>query len=90
MNKYIVLLKDFVTEKKSAEEFEEQFLQLFKNESDLLSPREFQILDQLFSDVDAYCSNPELIEDPWFDLSEAQLRVSARNTLDKLVKLTSV
>jgi hypothetical protein len=44
----------------------------------------------LFADVDAYCSPPDLIEDPRFDIGEAQLQVSARETLDKFLKLTTV
>jgi hypothetical protein len=44
----------------------------------------------LFADVDAYCSAPDLIEDPRFDIGEAQLQGSARETLDKFLKLTTV
>jgi hypothetical protein len=44
----------------------------------------------LFADVDAYCSPPDLIEDPRFDIGEAQLQVSARKTLDKFLKLTTL
>jgi hypothetical protein len=52
--------------------------------------RNFQSLDKLFADVDAYCSAPDLIEDPRFDSGEAQLQVSARETLDIFLKLTTV
>lgn len=86
MEKYIALLKDFVDRKISADEFEQQFLGLFKSDG-VFSGTEFQILDKLFSDVDAYCSDPDLIEDPRFDISENELRASAQETLDKLVKL---
>jgi hypothetical protein len=86
MEKYIALLKYFVARKISADEFEQQFLGLFKSDS-VISGTEFQILDKLFSDVDAYCSDPDLIQDPRFDISENKLRASAQETLDKLVKL---
>lgn len=87
MENYITLLKDFVVGKISADEFEQQFLQLFKGDSKLLPGREFEILDKLFSDVDAYCSDSELIEDPRFDIGEAELRASAQEALEELVRL---
>ena len=90
MEKYIKLLQSFADSKISADQFEQQFLQMFKSDNNLQPGREFQILDKLFSDVDAYCSDPDLIEDPRFDIGEVQLQVSAQETLDKLLKLTPV
>lgn len=90
MDKYIKLLEEFAGNKISADEFEQRFLQLFKSDNNLQPGREFKILDKLFANVDAYCSDPDLIEDPRFDIGEVQLRVSAQETLDQLVKLTSV
>ncbi|HLO50374.1 MAG TPA: colicin immunity domain-containing protein [Kamptonema sp.] len=90
MDKYIKLLQEFVGSNISADEFEQRFIQLFKNDNNLQPGREFKILDKLFADVDAYCSDPDLIEDPRFDIGEAQLQVSAEKTLDKLVNLTTV
>ncbi|MEG4582791.1 colicin immunity domain-containing protein [Microcoleus sp. MON1_C5] len=64
---------------------------MFKSDNNLQSAgRKFQILYKLFAEVDAYCSAPDLIEDPRFDIGEAQLEVSARETLDKFLKLTTV
>ena len=90
MEKYIKLLQNFAGRKINADEFEQRFLQLFKGDNNLQPGREFQILDKLFADVDAYCSDPDLIEDPRFDIGEVQLQVSAQETLDKLLKLTTV
>jgi hypothetical protein len=90
MEKYIKLLQSFADSKINADQFEQQFLQLFKSDNNLQPGREFQILDKLFADVDAYCSDPDLIEDPRFDIGEVQLQVSTQETLDKLLKLTPV
>ncbi len=90
MDKYIKLLEEFAGGKISADEFEQRFLQLFKGDNNLQPGREFQILDKLFADVDAYCSDPDLIEDPRFDIGEVQLRVSVQETLDKLIKVKRV
>jgi len=90
MDRYIKLLEDFVGSKITADEFEQRFIQLFKGDKNLQPGREFKILDKLFADVDAYCSDPDLIEDPRFDIDGVQLQVSAKETLNKLVKLTAV
>jgi len=89
MIKYITLLKEFVTQTIPANEFESKFLEMFKNETAPISGREFQILDKLFGDVDAYCSEPNLF-DPEFDIDEAELRLSAQKALDELRELTTV
>ena len=90
MDKYIKLLEEFVGEKITADDFERRFIQLFKSDNDLQPGTEFKILDKLFADVDAYCSDPDLIEDPRFDIDGVQLQVSAKETLNKLVKLIAV
>ncbi|MEG4799409.1 colicin immunity domain-containing protein [Microcoleus sp. ARI1-B5] len=90
MDKYIKLLEEFVGSKITADDFEQRFIQLFKGDNNLQVGTEFKILDKLFADVDAYCSDPDLIEDPRFDIDGVQLQVSARETLDKLLKLTTV
>jgi len=81
--KYIKLLKDFVNNKISSDEFESQFMEIFKKEKLFDSEREFQILDKLFGDVDAYCSDSALF-DPEFDIDEAQLRLSVKQALKEL------
>ncbi|MEG4285691.1 colicin immunity domain-containing protein [Microcoleus sp. A006_D1] len=90
MDKYINLLEEFVDNKITADEFERRFIQLFKGDNNLQPGTEFKILDKLFADVDAYCSDPNLIEDPRFDIDGGQLQVSAQETLNKLVKLIAV
>ncbi len=90
MDKYIKLLEEFAGNNITADEFEQRFLQLFKSDNNLQPGREFKILDKLFADVDAYCSDPDLIEDPRFNIDGVQLQVSARKTLDQLLKLTAV
>jgi hypothetical protein len=47
------------------------------------SEREFQILDELFGDVDAYCGTAALFE-PEFDIEEADLRLSVKQALNAL------
>ena len=84
INVYINLLKDFLCNKITADDFERRFLGMFKSETNCYSKLEFQILDKLFGDVDAYCSDPELL-DPEYDITEEDLKFSAKEALDNLV-----
>ena len=81
--KYIKLLKNFVNNKISSDEFESLFMEIFKKEKLFDSEREFQILDKLFGDVDAYCGDSALF-DPEFDIDEAELRLSVQKALNAL------
>jgi len=86
MTKYINLLEDFLADRITTSEFEQQFLQLFKSDKSFDSEREFQILDKLFGNVDAYCGDSDLF-DPEFDIDEAQLKTSAKEALEVLKKV---
>ncbi|WP_199317602.1 colicin immunity domain-containing protein [Richelia sinica] len=90
INVYINLIKDFVSRTISANEFEKKFIQMFKVENNFSSKKQFNILDKLFADVDAYCSDSDLIEDPEFDITEEELRLSAKEALNQLEELASV
>ena len=81
--KYIRLLKHFVNNKISSNEFEFRFLEIFKKEKRFDSEREFQILDKLFGDVDAYCGDSDLF-DSECDIDEAELRLSVQQALNAL------
>ncbi len=57
-------------------------MELFKKDF-FYSEIEFQILDKLFGDVDAYCGNSALF-DPEFEIDEADLRLSVKQALNAL------
>ena len=59
---YIKLIAQFVNEEIDAISFERNYLKMFKSQPDNLSEKEYLVLDGLFSDIDAYCSDP-LIRD---------------------------
>ncbi|MBI1916814.1 MAG: hypothetical protein HYS12_19070 [Planctomycetes bacterium] len=81
--KYVALIRQFLDQGISAEVFERQYLDLFKNESPGMSIAEFSVLERLFTAVDAYCPDPSLRSEG--DLDEAQLREVAQSTLSKLL-----
>lgn len=72
----------------SAEEFQRAFLGQFKNENRHLNDQLFELLDGLFSDVDAFTTDPELVaENPRFYLDEAMLREKTSHALKQLIQL---
>ena len=85
LEKYILLISNFVSKKIAVAEFEEKYLNFFKNEKSFLSQEEFKVLDALFSEVDAFCDDPQLRDS--FDIDEKQLIVSAKKTLKQIIKL---
>jgi hypothetical protein len=79
---YTALIRGFLDEALDAQEFESRFLEKFKNETTVLPLDIFEVLDELFADVDAFCPDPELRDDD--DLNEQQLRAKAAEALAKL------
>lgn len=85
LEKYIVLISKFVFNLISASNFEAVYLEIFKKESHSFKPEIFQILDELFGDVDTFCSDANLRDED--DIDEDQLRANARSALSRLDKL---
>jgi hypothetical protein len=81
-DKYITLIRQFLDHRMSAEDFERQYLRLFKNETAGMTIAEFSPLDRLFTAVDAFCPDPSLRSED--DLDEDQLREAAQSTLTAL------
>lgn len=81
-DRYTNLIGGFLSGTVDVDSFESSYLDMFKNESCTFSEGVFDILDSLFSDVDAYCSDESLREIG--DLDEQQLRECCREALRKL------
>ena len=65
--------------------FEREYLDMFKNDETESVGEEYEVLNELFSDVDAFCADPELRDSD--DLDEEQLRQRAGIALEKLSAL---
>lgn len=77
--KYGKLLQRFIQGDLSADEFQLRYLDMFKQEGGRLSEPLFELLDRLFGDVDAFCGDPNVLEEleaahPGFYLDESELR----------------
>lgn len=57
---YFELMESFESGQISAEDFEANYLALFKSDKRFFQEDVFKILNQLFSDVDMFASNPEI------------------------------
>lgn len=79
---YIDLIDSFLGNRISVAEFERQYIHLFKNDGTMWQGVEYEALNDLFGDVDAFCDVPELRGPD--DLNEDQLRQRCRIALTQL------
>lgn len=83
IDKYILLITQFVAGDVTEVQFETSYLRMFKSESMVLSEESYDVLNELFICVDAYCSDPHLRDEE--DLDDLELLESAKEALKKLV-----
>ena len=76
---YLELLASFLTGSVDIPAFEGRYLDLFKRDEVIRPDEVFEVLDALFSDVDAY--SPEPVDD---EIGEERLRQSASQAYDRL------
>lgn len=82
LEQYILIITQFVAGDISASKFETSYLSMFKNETEVFPEHIYDVLNNLFLDVEAYCSDPELRDDE--DLDENDLLSSAKDALSNL------
>ncbi len=82
---YIDLLESFTSNQIDAEQFEKSFLELFKNDSSPFNESEYEILNDLFYDVEDFCADPAIRDGE--DLDEQQLKTRSEKHLEKLFSL---
>ena len=84
-DEYVTMMQHFLDGNIPTPDFEKSYLSKFKNEPRNLDDKEFEILDALFGDIDAYTSDASLIaENPNFYVNESQLRESVAMAVKKL------
>ncbi len=82
---YTEMIRAFLDGRMSPREFSAAYFARFQDETDPFTEPEFQTLDRLFADLDAYCDDPDLRDEG--DIDEDELRECSRRALDKLSAL---
>ena len=82
LDPYLHLMKSFVENKIDAKEFEGRYLSMFKSDTNSWTEAEYENLNSLFAEVDAFCADPQLRDEN--DIDEEQLKEATRMTLMKL------
>lgn len=84
---YATLIHDYLSDKIGVLDFEQKYLEMFKQDDTLWVGEEFAVLNGLFSDLDAFCYDSTIRD--FEDLDEPQLRNRAEVALENLEKLLS-
>lgn len=82
---YIDLLESFTSNQINAEHFEKSYLDLFKNDSSQFSEREYEVLNNIFYDVEDFCADSTIRDEE--DLDEDQLKTKSEKHLQELRSL---
>ncbi len=85
ISSYLFLIQQFVSGNISALDFERDYLLLFKSDNRSIPHEVYEILNKLFSDIDAFCSNSLLRGND--DLDEPALKECAKAAYGALLKL---
>jgi hypothetical protein len=85
--KYKKLMEDFINEVITVEDFESDYLNTFKNETERMDNTLFEILNGVFEAVDCYWHECLPGQETAFEISEQQLRIEVSKALVKLNSL---
>jgi hypothetical protein len=80
---YTALIRQFVDGLIGAQQFEKEYLQLFKSDETRWQGVTFEVLDGLFAAVDQYCAD-ETLRERTNGLDERELLDAAQSALVKL------
>ncbi len=87
LSEYIPLIQSYIAGQIPASEFESRYLKLFKEEKRIPPPRIYEILNGLFTDVDAFSADAKLRSQS--SLNEEQLLERAKWACQELKIIAS-
>jgi hypothetical protein len=82
---YLVLMQSFNSRAITATEFESKYLAIFKSDQRSFPTEVFEVLNQLFTDVDVFVADPRIRGEKGLD--EEQLLTCCRQAYEKLLTL---
>lgn len=80
-------MEDFINKLITVEDFERDYLNTFKNETERMDNTLFEILNGVFESVDCYWHECLPGQETAFEISEQQLRKEVSEALVKLIKV---
>ncbi|MDM0030452.1 colicin immunity domain-containing protein [Variovorax saccharolyticus] len=84
-NWYRMLLNEFLVCRMNVDEFQTEYVRRFKSEIRLLDTQLYDLLEEVYGDVDAYTSDHELLlTNPLFYIDETGLRSKIQFAVDRL------
>lgn len=91
---YLELLKAFLAGSMTAKMFQRAYLDKFKIENRPMEEGLFDVLDELFGDIDAFCLDPALLAEltetkPGWYLDEKALRERVEEAVSRIVGIAS-
>lgn len=87
VNKFVELMDNFIERRMSANDFQAQYLKMFKESDARLDSTLFGILNDVFEAVDCYWHECPPGQETAFEISEQQLRTEINESLVKLSKV---
>ncbi len=82
---YLRLMEDFLADRLPVASFEREYLDTFSSDDTRWPEPIYQVLNEVFLDVDAYCPDPALRDE--LDIDEAKLRARVERSLTALRRM---
>jgi hypothetical protein len=79
---YIKLIRAFLSNEIDVLTFERQYLEMFKSDETMRGDSRYEVLNNLFGAVDAFCADESLRGE--YSIDEEQLREECREAIGKL------
>lgn len=89
VSNYKKLMMDFMNEDISVDDFERDYLKMFKNETVRMDEDLFNVLNAVFEAIDCYWYECLPGQETTFEISEQQLRIEVATALKKLKEVLS-
>jgi len=85
LKSYADLIGKYLDKEIDTVTFEKKYLAKFKEDDTIWDDRTFDILNSIFSDLDAFCDDPRLMNE--LDLDESQLRVRTTENFQNIKRI---
>jgi hypothetical protein len=85
---YVNIMKRYLDGTESVDEFKRLYIAALKNENEMKGEIIFPLLQRVFSALDCFCDDPDLMDE--FDIDEEQLKREVNDSYQKLSGILSL